>query len=363
MSAVRICLLIMFVVSPGGTWAGGKLAPVTAAQRTALHIATIPLVAQEAIGVTALPAQVIVPPEQERVVATPIAGLISEVRVAVGDKVRAGQPLAVLRSEELVGAQRDIVQAAVQDRLAADKARRDEGLFKEGIIPESRVQASRAEMEQARAMLGERRAWLRLMGLSAAGIGAAERGEKMADSIVLSAPIAGTVMETSAVTGARVAAASALFKVAKLDPLWLDIQVPADIATKIKPGQKVELSGTGISGAVLAVGSNVNAAQTVSVRARISNGNGLLRLNQNVTASLLGAAGDRQWLVPVQAVVRQGGKSWIFIERGAGFEPTVVNVLSQSTKSVAIDGAFKGGEQIAVEGVAALKSIWQGTGE
>jgi len=292
-----------------------------------------------------------------------VAGLITTVRAASGESVRAGQALATLRSEQLTAGQRDLAQAAVQLRLAGESAQRDEALLKEGIIPASRQQASRAALQQAQAALAERRAWFRLMGLSGADIQAVERGERLVDSITLSSPIAGSVVEQMAVTGARVEAATPLYRVARLDPLWLEIQAPADVAALVRQGQQVSVPGTQAKGRVVAVGKSVSQAQTVLVRARVDNPNGQLRLNQNVSARIDEISGSKQWRVPVKALVRAPGQSQVFVERSGGFEPERVKVLSQTAHSAAVDGSFTGEEKVAVEGVAALKAAWQGAGE
>lgn len=360
----RISSLLILTLLQGPAWAADQAIALSPAQRAALRISTTPLAAHAgAVGV-GLPARVTVPPSQERVVAAPLAGIVSEVRVAAGDSVKAGQTLAVLRGESLIGAQRDIAQAAVQARLAEESARRDEALFKEGIIPESRLQGARANQAQAAAVLNERRAWLRLMGLGQAAIKAAERGERLTDSVALASPIAGVVIEQMAVAGARVDTAGLLFKVARLDPLWLEIQAPAETAARVRAGQKVGVPGTTAAGVVVSVGRGVSEAQTVPIRARVSNPDGLLRLNQSVSARIEGVAGDKQWRVPVKAIVRQAGRNWLFVERAGGFRPEPVKVLSQSAEWAAVDGAiagrFNGNERVAVNGVAALKSAWQG---
>ena len=344
-------------------WAGHALIPITPAQRAALRIATIPVTAHAGAVTVGLPALVRVPPAQERVVSAPVAGLITEVKSAVGEAVRAGQSLAVVRSDQLTQGQREATQAAVQARLAEDSARRDEALFKEGIIPESRVQSARASLAQAQAALNERRAWMRLAGLSKADIRAVERGERLVDSVALSSPIAGVVVEQMAVAGSRIEATMPLFRVARLTPLWLEIQAPAEVATQVKKGQKVSVPGTKAQGEVVSVGSSVDAAQTVNIRARINNPGDQLRLNQSVMARLEDVAGAKQWRVPARAIARHQGQSWVFVETEGGFEPTQVKVLSQTAQSAAVDALFSGSEKIAVEGVAALKASWQGTGE
>lgn len=340
--------------------AGDKMFTLSPAQRAALKVSVAPLSAHAGAVTVGLPARVVIPPAQERLVMAPVAGMLAELRVAAGDPVHVGQTLAVLRGESLIGAQRELAQAAVQAQLARESVRRDEALFQEGIIPESRLQSARAQLAQSEAALRERRAWLRLMGLSEAAVKLAERGERLTDSVSLAAPMDGVVMEVPVVVGARVETTAPLLRLARLDPLWLEIQAPAEVAALVRKGQGVSVPGTAAKGSVLSVGRGVSEAQTVPIRARIGNKDGLLRLNQSVSARLEGVAGSRQWRVPVKAIVRQAGQNWVFVERPGGFEPEQVKVLSQSAQQAAIDGPFSGEEKIAVEGVAALKAAWQG---
>ncbi len=357
---MKRCLILLLLALP--VWAADKLIPISAAQRAALRITTVPITAHAGAMTVGLPATVVLAPAQERVVSAPVAGLVTEVRVAAGDAVRAGQVLASVRSPELVAAQRDLAQAAVQLALAGETAAREEALFREGIIPQARLQASRANLALARSQVQERRASLRLMGLDPTEIQAAERGEGLTDMVAIRSPLAGVVLEQAAVAGARVEPATPLFRVARLDPLWLEIQAPVEVAALVKAGQGVSIPGTAATGEVLSVSKGVGAAQTVLVRARVANPDGRLRLNQNVSVRLEGLAGLKQWRVPARALVRAQGQTWVFVERPGGFEPEAVRVLSQSAQSAAVDGPFSGGERVAVEGVAALKAAWQGMG-
>lgn len=356
----RFLSLLLVLALP--VWAADKLIPISAAQRTALRISTVPVAAHAGAVTVGLPATVAIPPAQERAVSAPVAGLITEVRVAAGEPVRTGQVLAIVRAEALVAAQRDLAQAAVQLRLAGQTLEREESLSREGIIPEARVQTARANLALARAQLEERRAWLRLMGLSPASIQAAERGERLTDSLGIVSPMDGVVLEQSAVVGGRVEPAAALFRLARLDPLWLEIQAPAEVAALVKVGQGVSVPGTPAVGQVVSVGKMVSAAQTVPVRARVANPDGRLRLNQSVSARIEDLAGLKQWRVPAKALVRAQGSHWVFVERPGGFEPLAVRLISQSAQSAAVDGPFGGQERVVVEGVAALKAAWQGMG-
>ena len=71
-----------------------------------------------AVAQTVLPGTVVVPPQQLLVVAAPAAGLIEAVLVAQNESVREGQPIARLRSTDLLEAQRTYLQALAADQLA-----------------------------------------------------------------------------------------------------------------------------------------------------------------------------------------------------------------------------------------------------
>ncbi len=118
---VLFCLVLLSLPAA----AIDKLIPVTQAQRASLRIATVPVTAHAWAVSVGLPATVVVPPAQERVVAAPLAGLVTELCAAPGDSVAAGQVLAVLKSSELASGQQAAAQAAIQLRLAEQAAQRD----------------------------------------------------------------------------------------------------------------------------------------------------------------------------------------------------------------------------------------------
>lgn len=335
---------------------------ISASQRAALGIVTVPLASTSGATAIGLPALVRVPPNQERVVAAPASGMISRVMVALGDTVKAGDVLVGMRSGELAEAQRDAAEAAAQARLAEASASRDEALFAEGIVAESRLQATRAEVGQARAHLAERRASLRLMGFSGAEIASIEKGELLGDSLSLRAPIDGAVLDVMAAVGARVDEATALVHIANLDTLWLELQAPVDLAAQLSTGQQVTVTGADAQGKVLVIGSSVSSAQTVTVRAQVNNPDGMLRLGQQVTAGIEMSRTENQWQIPARAIVSQDGKSWVFVEHPDGFLPVEVQLLSRSTRSAAVLAPFTGSEKLVVEGLAVVKASWQGMG-
>jgi len=352
---MRLSLLLLFPLVVHASPI--KLTPL---QVKSLGIQTASLTRHAGSLSTGMPATVVIPDGQTRVVAAPLAGLVLETRAAEGEPVRRGQVLARLSSPELIGLQGGLAQAATALSLAQDSARRDEGLLREGIIPESRARASAAALAQARAALNAQRAALRAQGLNNDALSHAERGEGFASEITLSAPISGVVMARQVTLGSRVEAATALYTIANLNPLWIEIDAPADVAARVKIGMKVDLPGRHLQGVVLRVLPAAGAAQTVRIRARLDNSDAILRAGQSVSARIEGLGGGQEWRLPVKAVVREGAKSYVFVRRPDGFEARQITVLSQSANTVSLAGEFKDGELVAVGGIAALKSVWLG---
>ncbi len=236
-------------------------------------------------------------------------------------------------------------------------------LFKEGLIAESRLQQTRAQAAQARAQLQERRQEL---GLAQAADG---------QHLLLRAPIAGHVLEQLVSVGQRVEAATPLYRIARLQPLNLEIQAPLDVAQQARPGMALEvLGGSGrISGQLLTVGRQMDAGnQSVLLRGRIDQGAEQLRPGQGVSVRLglpaapASGATTQDPSVPTRAVVHQQNQTWVFVAaregQQSGFRPVAVRLGGQRGDRVAVAGLAPDA-QVAVEGVAALKARWLGIGK
>lgn len=310
-----------------------------------------------------LPATVVVPNEQLRIVAAPLPGMVAQLLVATGESVKRGQPLARLSSPALLQAEREYLQAAQQAQLAAQQAGRDDALLAEGIIAASRAQASRTAQRQAAAALAEKRETLRLAGIPDAAIATLGGRSGLPGEVTVNAPIDGVVLEQSAVPGQRVEAAAPLFRIGRLQPLWLEIQTPADLAIRVRAGMKVGIAGNEASGEVLTVGRAVGAgSQTIMVRARIDRGTERLLPGQMVTASLQ-LPDDGAFRIPQAALIRHLGKTWIFVAEAGRFRPIEVTPSGQAGERVLVKGsALKAGMPVAVRGTAALKAAWLGLG-
>ncbi|MCE1181729.1 MAG: efflux RND transporter periplasmic adaptor subunit [Rhodocyclales bacterium] len=311
----------------------------------------------EAAGNSRLPAKVVVPNAQMRILAAPVAGMVAQLAVAPGMAVKRGQVLALLASPQALELQRDALQSGSQAALLQQNLKRDEALFAEGLIAESRLQATRAAAAQAGAAAEQGRQSLALAGIA---------GGRMGGSLALTANIDGVVLEQKVQLGQRVEAATPLYTLARLSPLWLEIQAPVEVAAGLREGAALKVAGSEVSGKLIAVGRAVDAAsQTVLLRAEISKGAESLRPGQVCEVEISGSAGNLRSL-PAAALARIDRQAVVFVqtagdEQGAQFVRKPVRVVAQGGNSITVEG-LNADERVAIKGVSALKAMATGVG-
>ncbi|MDO8351506.1 MAG: efflux RND transporter periplasmic adaptor subunit [Gallionella sp.] len=337
---------------------------VNTQQIQALGITTTALPAKHTGEISGLPAQVVIPGNQLFVISTPLPAMVEQTLVGVGDSVRKGQPIARLQSPALAEAQRGLLLANVQTQLARDNLVRDESLYKDGIISESRYRAARGFALETQATLSERKQALRLYGMSDNAIAQLQAGNNLSSLLTLTAPIDGVVLEKTASAGQRLDAAVAIFKIARLSPLALEIQAPLAVTHNIRIGALITIPAHSASGTITAIARSLSGSnQTILLRAIIQHGTENLRPGQFVEVSINTAANSvAQWEIPNSAIARISWKPVIFVRTSQGFRAQTINILNEGAQNSVISGTLKGNEKIAVGGVSALKSSMMGIG-
>lgn len=358
-SSLGIGLLVLL---PFGVLAGNDIIALGAEQAKAIEAA--PLAGLATAGERRLPAQALVPTPQMEVVAAPLAGVVTAVKAAYGERVRRGQVLARIQGPQLLELQREYAAARAEAEVAAESRRRDESLFADGIISQSRLSVTRAGDRQAAAALAEKRAALRLAGMPApaggdAGFSGSAEVRAAFDGVVLDAPVQ---------PGQRVDATAVLFKLGRLAPLWLDIQATSAQAAGLAVGDAVRVAGCAAGGKLTLIAPHLDATtQALLLRAEMPNADACLKPFQFVQAMIAPArpAAGGVWRVPNGALTRHQGQAWLFVETPGGFRPLAVKVLDETERSTLVGAepaALDASARIAVRGIAALKAAWLGLG-
>ena len=171
-------------------------------------------------------------------------GFISERRVDLGDKVAAGQVLAVISAPEadqaVREAQAQLAQAKADQDLARVNFDRANTLVSSGAISKELYSDRKANNDVAAAARAAAEARL------------SSARERQAFQTIR-APFSGMVVARNVERGDRVvgdsaAAAAPLFEINVLDPLRVVIDVPQHVALQIQPGVEAEVSFSELPG-------------------------------------------------------------------------------------------------------------------
>ncbi|MBS1191271.1 MAG: hypothetical protein H6R10_3063 [Rhodocyclaceae bacterium] len=190
-------------------------------------------------ALAAQPMGCLIEPQQVAEVGSPIIGVIEALLVDRGDRVAKGQVLARLRSdvERAAVAVADSRAQAEADEQAAranldfarQKLERAENLLARKFISQQGLDQARAEYEVARQKAAQaaeqKRTSQRELGLAQAQL----------FQRVIRSPFGGIVAERYLSVGERVEE-KPLFRVAKVNPLKVQVLVPASLYGKIQPG-------------------------------------------------------------------------------------------------------------------------------
>ncbi len=304
------------------------------------------------------PAQIVIPTPQLWVVSAPVAGMVTNLAVARGDRVVTGQALVTLESPSFVSLQRDYLHAVGQEVLANQQFKRNVDLFEGKAIPQRVLETSQVEARQASIAVIERRQMLYLSGLSDEAISRLTNEASISAKLTVVAPQAASVVDIAVSPGQRLEQAAPLVKLAHLSPLWAEIAIPASNVGSIRIGAKVEIEGYATSGRVILVSETTDAAtQTILVRAEIPN-SGALHPGQTaaVRISFL-SAGESAWEIPYSGLIRRGEQTSIFIAVDGGFRLLPVTLLAEDQDHVVVAGPITDKDQVAIGGVSALRGI------
>lgn len=322
----------------------------------AAGISFAPLESERGAAELTFPGTVVVPPLQLRIVAAPVDGLIESIEVAPDEVVAEGQPLLRLRSPTLIELQRDFISTDADAALARDWLRRAEQLSSARALPERELRQAENQARTTAYRAAERRHALRLMGMSEAEIEALQRTREFKPIIAIAAPSAGVVLQQHSNAGARVAAAGPLFTLARLAPLWVNIQVPESRVNSLTVDAPVTLPAHGTSGRLIRIGRSVDAqTQSVTAVAEIEAARGTVRPGLAVTATVrVEQNGVPQWVVPSAAVVRHSDRTWVFLRTPDGVRAHSVQVLAENAQDASIRAPLAPQDQVATRGVIAL---------
>jgi cobalt-zinc-cadmium efflux system membrane fusion protein len=280
--------------------------------------------------------------------------LVLEVKVDVGDDVRAGQPLLVLASAAVGGHQAQLAGARARVETARSALQRERGLAQRGVSPRKNAEEAERELGAAEAEYNGAKASLAASGATEAGSGG---------RYVLPAPFAGTIVGRDAVVGKSASPDQVLIQVADLRTMWAELDVPEADASWVKAGQAVALTFEGArtpptEAQITRVAASVDQ-RTRAVRARVElpNPERNLKAGTFLHAKIQIATATPALLLPLDAVQTTQGSSFVFVKKGEGvYEPVAVKVGPRTAEGTEVLDGLSPGAEVVTTGAFLLKT-------
>lgn len=252
-----------------------------------------------------------------------VTGRITEVHALRGQPVKSGSVLATVRSNELGEAQFALLKAKADTELLERAAQRASQLFQADVISEAELQRRNNELQVAKAQLRSTQNQLRVLGMSDPEIRDVLATGNIHSEFTVLSTLAGIVVDRKVTRGQVVQPADELFTVADLSSVWVVAEVPEQESSALGVGQPVRilipaLGGEPVETRLIYVSATVDPeTRTVLVRSELANPKGLYK-PQMLATVLIESASVRSLMISEEAVIREDGKEYVFVEAGPG---------------------------------------------
>jgi RND family efflux transporter MFP subunit len=326
--------------------------------------------------------------EEQAEVAAEVAGRIIGTPVERGTQVAAGSTLVRVAADEAQAQaqEADANVAQIQARLgqaesrdfdvdrmpevAAARASRDLAradferagqLYERQLVSKSEYDARQAQADNAQRQYETARngAEQQRQALAGARARLALARKAVADTVVR-APFAGVVAERLVSVGDYVTRGTKVATVMRVNPLRVELTVPAQFISVVAAGRPVTLEvdsypGQTFNGNVRYVSPGVRAdSRALVVEAVVPNAKGLLKPGLFVTARIEQGKPTPGVLVPASAVVTTSGTSRVFVVVDNHVEERIVTTGQQVGDKVEATSGLKPTDVVAVTNVSKL---------
>lgn len=277
------------------------------------------------------------------------SGQVLQSPFSLGDKVQAGQVLAVIKSADVAGNYADINSADADVAIAKRQMDNQESLYKNGIASEREYEEAKEDYQKALAEKQKIAAQIQING----GSGATASG-----TYTLTAPTSGYIVEKKVAQGdfIRPDMGDNLFTISDLKDVWVWANVyEADIA-KVKEGTSVQVKTlsypdkiyTGKIDKISEVLDPTNKA--LKVRIKLDNADMTLKPQMFATVIVTNPLNEQAVCVSTKALIQQNGKTYVVVyNNDHDMKVAEVSVLKTVGDKTYLNSGLTPGQKVITE--------------
>ena len=298
---------------------------------------------------------------------TQAGGIVREVRVALGDRVKKGQALVEIESVEIGEAEGAYLEADAMRRLTRRSHERVAELRNKGFSSEQEYLESKQEFEAAEIRAESASGKLVRLGMAAADAKTLSLASAMG-RLVLRAPTDGTVLSLHAVSGEVVKTEESLATIGDNATVcvWADLY-ERDIALVTRKQLETKLSATvavkaypdeEFPGTVDIISPAMNeGTRTAALRLQVKNADGRLLAGMFAKVKIFLPGNEQALSVSGSAVLEDEGRAFVFIHHHDDFyvRRPVSPGRSWADRIEVVKG-LRVGETVVADGAFLMKS-------
>ena len=272
-----------------------------------------------------------------------VGGSVAEVNVELGDYIKKGKVLAVIKSGEVADFERELIDAQSDLLVAQKNLKVAEDLYDSKLAAEKDVMTARNEVNKTQAELGRLKEIFSIYGI-----------DKKAEYQVKS-PISGFVVEKKVTHDMQLRSDKSdnIFTIAEINDVWVNANVYESDISKIQQNMVADVKAlsypdTLFTGKVDKIYNILDPqTKTMKVRIQLNNSNYLLKPEMNASVTLKYNEGGSMIAVPSEAVIFDRSKSYVMVFKDKfTIETREVEVYKQVGSITYIKKGLMDGEKI-----------------
>jgi cobalt-zinc-cadmium efflux system membrane fusion protein len=295
-------------------------------------------------------------------VVSPTTGYILELKARVGDPVKEGQTLAVIKSKDLSEAVADYSASQKDLDMAQKSYAMTKDLFEHEAASRMAFQQAENDLAKGRMQVERNAERLRLMGVSETALAESDR-KAIPPRVEIKSPINGVVTERQATPAQYVAADGVpLFTIADLSTVWVLADVFERDLRLLSPNQRAQVMTPAFPDHVFAArvsridNSLDPTSRTVKVRSVVTNEYGRLRPEMFATVNFLLEDSAPALTIPAQAVLTESGSTFVYLAKGdRAFVRQKVDVQPGAPGRLRLIAGLRAGDKIVTGGTMLVR--------
>lgn len=302
-------------------------------------------------------------------ISSPVVGRSTEIKVKLGEKVSAGEPLMAVESPDIGSAYADFYKSR-SDLAFAERGRvLAKDLYETKAISQKELQQAKNDYLKAQTEFNRAKSRLIALHIPDKNLENLSEEPPLVQSLFfLKSPLSGTVIEKNVALGQTVGAdpAQNLFSIADLSTVYFVGEIFEKDISEIRLDQEIAMSvdaypGETFRGKISYIGDLIDPnTRTLRIRGEVKNPSGKLKPEMFARIMIRIGASKEILSIPQEAVFKDGEETIVFVALSDRvFRRSRVVLGPRFGSEVQVTQGLQNGDRVVTEGGLLLKSMME----